>query len=192
MIDASVSSRTPTGGPAPSRWAIVQRLGLAMALLHEPELLILDEPANGLDPAGVVEVRELLRGLARDQGVTVFMSSHILGEVDRLATRIGIIHQGRLIEEMSAVELEGRRDARLVVEARDLAAARLVLQDAGYEPQPNGRGLVLRQLHAVQRPDDVATALVAGGQAPTRLVVEQEDLEAHFLRLTAAEKEGPA
>src|SRR5512136_1353185 len=72
----------------------LQRLGLARALQHEPELVILDEPANGLDPAGVVEVRELLRALAHKQGVTVFMSSHILAEVDRLATRIGIIHKG--------------------------------------------------------------------------------------------------
>src|SRR5512141_128963 len=72
----------------------LQRLGLARALLHEPELLILDEPANGLDPAGVVEIRELLSSLAHEKGVTIFMSSHILTEVDRLATRIGIIHLG--------------------------------------------------------------------------------------------------
>src|SRR6266498_1208406 len=77
----------------------LQRLGLARALLHEPELLILDEPANGLDPAGVVEIRELLRMLTHEKGVTIFMSSHILTEVDRLATRIGIIHRGKLIEE---------------------------------------------------------------------------------------------
>ena len=74
----------------------LQRLGLARALLHEPELLILDEPANGLDPAGVVEIRELLLDLAHEKGTTIFMSSHILTEVDRLATRIGIIHNGHL------------------------------------------------------------------------------------------------
>jgi len=71
----------------------LQRLALARALLHDPELLILDEPANGLDPAGVVEIRELLRALARERGTTVLMSSHILPEVDRLATRIGIVHR---------------------------------------------------------------------------------------------------
>src|SRR5215468_2032232 len=74
-----------------------QRLGLAKALLHDPALLLLDEPANGLDPAGVVEVRDLLRSLTREKGVTVFMSSHILGEVSRLAGRVGIIHEGRLL-----------------------------------------------------------------------------------------------
>ena len=67
----------------------LQRLALARALLPSPELLVLDEPANGLDPAGVIEIRDLLRSLAADEGVTVFMSSHILGEVDRLATRVG-------------------------------------------------------------------------------------------------------
>ena len=67
---------------------------------------MLDEPSNGLDPAGVVEVRALLRGLSRERGVTVFMSSHILTEVDRLATRIGIVHRGRVLEELSALELE--------------------------------------------------------------------------------------
>ena len=70
-----------------------QRLGLAKALLHKPELIILDEPANGLDPAGIVEIRNLLAELTHKQGVTVFMSSHILGEVSRLAKRIGIIHK---------------------------------------------------------------------------------------------------
>lgn len=98
---------------------------LAAALLHEPELLILDEPANGLDPAGVVEIRDLLASLARDQGVTVFMSSHILTEVDRLATRIGIIHQGRLIEELDAGKLETLRSSCLEVRARDLEAVRI-------------------------------------------------------------------
>ena len=82
-----------------------QRLSLARALLHSPEVLVLDEPANALDPAGIVEVRELLRSLADERGVTVFMSSHILAEVAHLADRIGIIHDGRLIEESSREEL---------------------------------------------------------------------------------------
>ena len=163
-----------------------QRLGLALALFHEPELVLLDEPANGLDPAGVVEVRELLQSLSRERGVTVLMSSHILAEVDRLATRIGVIHEGRLIEELSADEMEMRRAVRLVVEARDQDAALRVLQAAGYDPRQDGRGLILRDVRAVERPDDVAAALVGGGHPPTRLAVEQEDLEAHFLRLTAS------
>ncbi len=79
-----------------------QRLGLAWALLGHPRLLVLDEPINGLDPAGVREVRELLRHLSRDKGVTIFLSSHILSEVQQLADRIGVIHEGRLVAEREA------------------------------------------------------------------------------------------
>ena len=109
-----------------------QRLGLAKALLHDPRLLILDEPANGLDPAGIVEIRELLRELTREQGVTVFMSSHILGEVARLAQRVGIIHKGRLIQELDIDELNRNRQRRLLVQARDGAATRTALTAAGH------------------------------------------------------------
>jgi ABC-2 type transport system ATP-binding protein len=164
----------------------LQRLGLARALLHHPELVLLDEPANGLDPAGVVEVRELLRALAREQGVTVFMSSHILAEVDRLATRIGIIHEGRLIEELEADELEHRRRQRLSVAARDISAARAALEAAGYAvgiAEKDGT-LLLDEPRALEAPDEVARLLVAAGAPPTRLAVVQEDLEEHFLRLT--------
>jgi hypothetical protein len=98
--------------------------GLAKALFHSPQLLILDEPANGLDPAGIVEIRNLLLELAQAQGVTVFMSSHILGEVARLAQRIGIIHRGRLLQELDVAELERNRRRQLVLRTRDSAAAR--------------------------------------------------------------------
>ena len=108
------SRPTPTGGPGTLSLGNLQRLALARALLPEPDLLVLDEPANGLDPAGVIEIRELIRGLATEHGVTVFMSSHILGEVDRLATRIGIVHRGRLVEELDrdALETPSRPAAR--------------------------------------------------------------------------------
>jgi ABC-2 type transport system ATP-binding protein len=162
----------------------LRRLGLARALLHRPELLILDEPANGLDPAGVVEVREMLRDLARTHGVTVFMSSHILTEVDRLATRIGIIHNGRLIEELDARKLDELRARRLEIRTRDLGAAQRALTQAGFEAQTTDQGLVLREPRALDAPEQVAEVLVRAGAPPTRLVVEQEDLESHFLRLT--------
>ncbi len=84
-----------------------QRLGLAKALLHNPEILILDEPSNGLDPAGIVEIRELLKDLAQNHGATIFISSHILGEISRFATRIGIIHEGRLVQEVDSENLDG-------------------------------------------------------------------------------------
>jgi ABC-2 type transport system ATP-binding protein len=163
----------------------LQRLGLARALLHQPELLILDEPANGLDPAGVAEIRQLLHSLAHDQGVAIFMSSHILPEVDRLATRLGIIHKGRLIEELDADRLEALRRRRLEVQARDLQAAREALQAVGFEVNMTDGTILLDEPRAVEHPDEVARILCAAGVPPTRLAVTQEDLESHFLRLTA-------
>jgi len=166
----------------------LHRLGLARALVHEPELLILDEPASGLDPAGVVEIRDLLANLAQEKGVTVFMSSHILTEVDRLATRIGIIHKGRLIEELEAEQLEELRSRRLAIRARDLEAARNALTQAGFAVKASGNTLLLSEARALDAPDEVATILVKAGTPPTRLVVEQENLEEHFLRLTGEEE----
>lgn len=162
----------------------LQRLGLARALLHEPELLILDEPANGLDPAGVLEIRLLLESLARAKGVTVFMSSHILTEVDRLATRIGIIHKGRLIEELDTDGLEKLRARRLEVKTRNLEAAQLSLQSAGYKLSTRDGMILLDDEHAIERPDVIAHILVNAGTPPTHLTVEQENLEDYFLRLT--------
>lgn len=166
----------------------LQRLGLARALLHTPELLILDEPANGLDPAGVVEIRELLASLVREKGVTLFMSSHILTEVDRLATRIGIIHRGHLIEELDTNELEKVRARRLEIKTRNLQAAYINLQGAGYQPVIQDGTIVIDNEHAIEHPDDIARLLVNAGTPPLRLAIEQQDLEDHFLQLTGGVK----
>ena len=161
-----------------------QRLGLAKALLHRPRLLILDEPANGLDPAGIVEIRALLLELTREQGVTVFMSSHILAEVSRLAQRIGIIHEGRLLQELEVDDLEKNRRRRLLLRARDLEAARMALAAAGQPARVLANGaLALSSAAGVERPDDVARLLVQAGVPPTQLLVEEEELERYFLRL---------
>ena len=166
----------------------LQRLALARALLHGPELLILDEPANGLDPAGVIEIRDLLRDLAQHEGVTVFMSSHILGEVDLLANRIGIVHRGRLVEELDSDALERRRDRRLEVATRDLEAAEAALLAAGFTPQRRGDGwLELRDPVALEAPERVAEILVSAGVPPTHLAIARESLEEHFMRLTSDE-----
>lgn len=160
-----------------------QRLGLAKALIHRPDLVILDEPANGLDPAGVAEVRGLLQDLAQE-GATVLLSSHILTEVARLATRIGVIDQGRLVRELDARELAAQARPRLIVAARDGAAAAAVLRAAGFMPEVNGDGgFAIAEDRAVRRPEDVATLLVDAGCPPTRLAVEQDDLETYFLQL---------
>lgn len=161
-----------------------QRLGLAKALLHSPRLLILDEPANGLDPAGIVEIRELLLELTREQGVTVFMASHILAEVSRLARRIGIIHQGRLLQELGGDELERNRRKRLLLRTRDMEVARVALAAAGHPVKTHLDGFIeLKTSASIDHPDDIARLLVQAGAPPTQLLVEQEDLEQYFLRL---------
>jgi ABC-2 type transport system ATP-binding protein len=167
----------------------LQRLALARALIHQPDLLVLDEPANGLDPAGVIEIRELIHDLAHERGVTVFMSSHILAEVDRLATRIGIVHGGRLIEELDSEALEAHRDPRLEVGARDLDAAEHALRVAGLASTRSASDgdaarLELRDPTALERPDDIVRLLVAAGVPPTHVAVARESLEDHFIRLT--------
>jgi ABC-2 type transport system ATP-binding protein len=163
----------------------LQRLGLAKALLHRPRLLILDEPANGLDPAGVVEIRQLLRDLAAD-GTTVFLSSHVLAEVARLATRIGIIHMGRLRDEFAAPDLTRRVRRWLTIATRNDDRALEVLSAQGFHVQLGADGLVCHDASAVESPDAVAVALVDAGCPPTRLAVESEDLEAYFLRTVEA------
>ena len=161
----------------------MQRLGLAKAFLHRPAVLVLDEPVNSLDPAGVVEVRALLVRLARDRGVTVFLSSHRLAEVARVATRIGVLHQGRLVDEFDANALASRVHTHLEVNARDIVHATQVLNEAGLDPHPVAGGLVLQEGRAVLHPELVATVLVRADEPPTRLAVAEEDLETYFLRL---------
>jgi len=164
----------------------LQRLGLAKALINKPELLILDEPSNGLDPAGIVEVREMLLKM-RERETTIFMSSHILSEVNRLATRIGIIHRGRLLEEIDAADLEKRSQQTLVIQTRDNEAAHRYLRSTGLDVMLNG-DITVHGQEAIDYPDRIATLLVNAGYPPTSLRVGQPDLEAHFLQLVESRK----
>lgn len=161
-----------------------QRLGIAKALLHNPHILILDEPANGLDPAGIVEIRELLSDLAANHGVTVFISSHILGEISKFATRIGIIHEGKLLQEIDAGQLDSLRKKRLLINAREGEALRRFLSNSNYSVDTSEEGyLALSDLQAIDNPDTIAQQLVQAGIPPTLLRVEEEDLESYFLRI---------
>jgi ABC-type multidrug transport system ATPase subunit len=162
-----------------------QRLSLARAMLHKPDVLVLDEPANALDPAGIVEVRKLLRSLA-DGGMTVFMSSHILGEVAQLADRIGIIHRGRLIEELGRRELRTRVRPYVEIRAGDPDRAGEVLSASGFrqiETHEDG----FRVFDGVDRAPELARLLVRAGVDVHALTPGREDLEAYFLRLTGGD-----
>lgn len=166
-----------------------QRLGIAKALIHSPDILILDEPMNGLDPSGIVEVRELLQDLAFNKGVTILLSSHQLNEVAMIATTIGIIHEGSLIEGISTNRLNALLDQQLIVDTLDNQSARSSLEHAGHLSKINSHGLIeISCEHAIQNPDEVSRLLVDNGFPPTRLMVQEKDLESYFLK--AIEKGG--
>ncbi len=105
-----------------------QRLGIANTILHDPELLILDEPTNGLDPIGIAEVRNFIRDLCVERGKTIFISSHILSEISLLADDIGIIHNGVLLEESSLAELQKKNGKYILLQVSDTSKATLVLE----------------------------------------------------------------
>jgi ABC-2 type transport system ATP-binding protein len=161
-----------------------QRLGLAKALIHKPEILILDEPSNGLDPAGIVEIRELLKDYAFNRGVTVFISSHNLGEISRLATRIGIIHKGALVQEIDADRLESVLRRKLVVDTRDRAGAAAFLSRQGIGSETGEDGMLrIPDPRYCEKPEELNGLLVRAGFPPLYLNAAQEDLETYFLRM---------
>ncbi len=160
-----------------------QRLGLAKALMHKPRLLLLDEPINGLDPAGIVEIRELLKELAEKHGTTIFLSSHILSEIAKLTTRIGVIHNGALIKEMKSSELQEQIIKKLCISTNDNKKAAELLHKNGFESTVVNESMELMGNEAIERPEVIATLLVENQIPPKQLFVYEEDLEHYFLRI---------
>jgi len=159
-----------------------QRLGIAKALIHKPEMLVLDEPSNGLDPSGIVEIRELLRTQALENDVTVFISSHNLNEISKIATRIGIIHKGKLIKEIDVGNLNSALKKTLVVGLKNQEAASRVLQAKGISFTMND-DIRIDDREAVDHPEIINSLLTGAGYSPFLLIVEKEDLETYFLRI---------
>ncbi len=160
-----------------------QRLGLAMALLHEPELLVLDEPANGLDPAGIVELRLLLCRLAAERGVTVFLSSHILAELEQTVTRLAVIRDGRLRYQGTLDELRRAHSGGLRVGVGDVEAAAQALAAAGLAPERIGPGALRVEAASAEDAARVNARLVQAGVAVHELRLETPSLEDVYLRL---------
>ena len=106
-----------------------QRLGIAAAIMHEPELLILDEPINGLDPIGISEIRQFLCELSRTKGTTIFISSHVLSEIEQIADMIGVINQGKLVEEVNMKELHKRKRKYVAFTVSDALSAAKILEN---------------------------------------------------------------
>jgi ABC-2 type transport system ATP-binding protein len=161
-----------------------QRLGIGAAILKDPELLILDEPANGLDPAGIKEVRDLIRRLG-DEGRTVFLSSHILTEIQHSADRVAILAGGRSVAAGPVGEvLSAGRAQGILVRVRDLAGGMGALHEAGFDAAL--RDHVIRVTHPSADADRVSRALADRGFYPMELRPDEADLETVFLELTSS------
>ena len=167
-----------------------QRLGLALALLDSPDLLILDEPTNGLDPAGMRDVRNLIQSLPEREDVTVFLSSHLLDEVERVATHVGIIQDGRMMFQAEIEQLRQHTEQHVVIGANPIDQARRVLTADGHQVTvlPEGRVAV-----AVQEADTAARCnalLVREGVSVTHLHTHSPSLEETFLQMTGQGGDG--
>ena len=161
-----------------------QRLGIAIALLSDPEFLILDEPTNGLDPMGIVELRQLIKRLNREREMTVLISSHILSELHQLATRYGIIHKGRLLEEISASELNQKCRQYLRIKVDNPSKGATVLEaelnSTDFEIMPDGIIKLYSHLNDIQR---VSLALTKNNLIIEHFSQAGDDLESYFAKL---------
>jgi ABC-2 type transport system ATP-binding protein len=160
-----------------------QRLGLAQAFLGKRELLILDEPTNGLDPAGIQEMRSLIRRLPDEHGVTVFLSSHLLTEVEQVATHVGMLSQGELVFQGSLAELEQLRRSHLKIGVNDIEPALQLLKGHGWEVHRED-GYV--SASNIQEAAAINRALIDAGFSVHHLSVESASLEEVFLGMTQA------
>lgn len=161
-----------------------QRLGLALALLNQPKLLILDEPTNGLDPAGIHEMRALLRSLPTDFGITVFLSSHLLSEVEQIANHIGIIHAGRLLFQGTLNELQAQHRDQITIGVSQPEAALQLLLTHGWQAQLCDDGLLAVAIDSHEATAQINSLLVLQGFAVHHLARAQVSLEDIFLTLT--------
>lgn len=166
-----------------------QRLGIARALLHHPELLILDEPTNGLDPAGIKEVRQLIIDLASKRNIAVLVSSHILSEVQQMATKLGIVHRGKLVEEIEQQDLQmkNRHCVEFKVsnerEAVMLLEQKMDIRDYSV-PEPG----VIRVFEQLSESAAINRMLVENRIEVAEITMLRETLEDYFLSLTGGER----
>ena len=161
-----------------------QRVGLAMALLGHPYLLVLDEPINGLDADGMRIVREVLQDLVRNHRCTVLVSSHVLGELEKIATHYGIIKDGRMVAQMTAAELDASCRTYTAVAARDMARARGVLLQACKRVEQDEAGYL--RVYDALAPEDIVAGLYANGVAVTEVHTAKIGLEEYYTDLLGA------
>ena len=165
-----------------------QRLAIALAIMHDPELLILDEPINGLDPIGIAEVRSFIRDLCNERGKTILISSHILSEIALLADDIGIIDHGTLLEEESLAELEAKSSKHIRFIVSDTAQAARILERIFHESRFTIQDDHNIQVHNLDLPvERIVTAFVENGLEVSEAATLEESLEDYFKRVTGGE-----
>lgn len=158
-----------------------QRLAIALSLINDPEFLILDEPTNGLDPAGIKEIRELMKTLAKDHGITILVSSHLLAELKLLVDNYIVIRDGHIIDEFEAKELDSRFTKQLEIKCKPITKAAKLLKDLGLKEVKSKDGLITSQV-----PKDVASvnkALIESGIMVTSFTTKNKDAEGYFMNL---------
>ena len=166
-----------------------QRLAIAMCLIGKPEFLILDEPINGLDPEGVAEIRKLINHLSQDKKITILISSHILSELSKVATKYGFIHKGKLVQEISAEELENRVSKKTLIIVNDAAEATKLLDDKkiiySMSSKPNeiiiDGGKTIKEVNEIFNGTNIEV---------TDIKVNQEDLESYYINLVNSSSKG--
>lgn len=182
MLDLAEAAKTPVKNYS---LGMKERLGIARAILCKPELLILDEPTNGLDPAGMKQIRELLRMLCAEYGTTILVSSHILSEIESMADTIGIIHRGRMKKEIGLKEIEEMSLAYIELSVQNQERAAYVLSDklglTNFKVLEDGK---IRIYDDCVTTEEIAKALAFNEVAVTALGRKAETLEDYFLKLT--------
>jgi ABC-type multidrug transport system, ATPase component len=162
-----------------------QRLGIARALLHRPELLILDEPTNGLDPVGIKEIRHLILDLSMNRKITVFISSHILSEVQQIATRIGIVHKGKLLEEIDYEDLKKKNRNYIELRVNDDKKACFILEKnlliSDYKVTEEG---IIRIYERLNESANINSTLLKNGINVSSINLMTDTLEDYFVNLT--------
>lgn len=161
-----------------------QRLGIAIALVGEPDVVILDEPVNGLDPQGIVEIRETIERLKEERGITFIISSHILEELSKIATRYGIIHNGVLLQEMSRKELLEKCSERIELKADDTAKACTVLEEMGIKEYQVVDKDTIQIFERLDGSGEITVALAKSNVKTLSIQVKNEALEDYYLNLT--------
>lgn len=161
-----------------------QRLAIASTLITNPEFLILDEPTNGMDPAGIVEMREIILRLVRERGMTVLLSSHLLDELSQIATYYGILHEGRLIKELSKEELSRESRQFVKIESSQVEQVLTVLDRLGYHDYHVQSKRVIQLFEGVDQIPQLTKALVEAGISVEGIHAQGQNLEDYFLQLT--------